>query len=432
MTGLLISLVLLLVLLGAGLWIAFSMGAAAGLALWLKVGDRLFYIVGLQAWQVSTKWVLIALPLFILMGEILSQSGVANKLYLGLSKFLKGVPGGLVQTNIAACAIFAAMSGTSIAGAATMGALAYEEMVKRFGYDKYFVLGSVAAGGTLGILIPPSIVFVIYGELAQQSIGALFLAGVFPGLMLSGLFMLYIGIVATLRPQLTGGKQVSQKISLRERLFGLLSVWPFALLILTVLGVIYLGIATPTEAAAVGVVGAIVLSICEKLFSWRVFKRACLSTVRTTSMCFLLITAAQILSLSIAYYGVPGMLQSWARGVESPAILLLAAVILYTVMGCFFDSLSMMLLTLPFVLPVMRAVGFDLIWFGIIVTILFEVGVITPPFGINLFILQGITGEPIMSLAKGCFPYVLIMMLGVAIVLAFPPIALWLPSTMVH
>ena len=427
--GIVIALILLILLLASGLWIAFAIGASGFVALWLVLGDRLFHLVGLQSWQLTSKWILIALPLFVLMGEILSQTGVARHLYNGVSKILTGLPGRLTQTNIGACTLFAAMSGTSIAGAATMGPLSYTEMVKRRGYNTGFVLGSVAAGGTLGILIPPSIPLIVYGELAGQSIGRLFMAGVIPGLLLAILFMVYIGIAAKLKPTLLGQKEL-EKVSFKERLYGLFSIWPFLLLISVVLGAMYFGITTPTEAAALGVVGTLVLTAAWKCLTLANFKSACMNTVRTTSMIFLLMVAALTLSVSTGYYGIPTKIEAWAIEIGSPMLLLSLVCILYLIMGCFFDSLSMMLLTLPFVLPLLEAGGFNLVWFGIVAVILFEAGVITPPFGVNLFVIQGSTGERIETIAKGAFPFLICMLVGLVIVIKFPAIALWLPSVM--
>ena len=429
--GILIALVLLISLLASGLWIAFSIGASGFVALWPTLGFKLFHLVGLQVWQLTSKWVMIALPLFGLMGELLARTGVANHLYNGVSKVLHGMPGGLTQTNIGACTLFAAMSGTSIAGAATMGPLSYREMVKRRGYDKGFVLGSVAAGGTLGILIPPSIPLIVYGELAGQSIGKLFIAGIVPGLMLASLFMIYIAVAGKRNPQLLGtGQEHDQRVAIGERLRGLFSIWPFLILIAIVLGAMYFGVTTPTEAAALGVVGTVVLTAGWRCLTWENFKGACMSTVRTTAMIFLLMAAAQTLSVSTGYYGVPTIIEAWALGIGSPMVLLVLVCLMYLVMGCFFDSMSMMLLTLPFVLPLLEAGGFDLVWFGIVAVITFEAGVITPPFGVNLFVLQGTTGERVEVIAKGAIPFLVCMLVALVVVINFPSIVLWLPDAM--
>ena len=430
--GIVVALVLLVFLMASGLWIAFAIGASGFVALLPPLGGKLFHLVGLQIWQLTSKWILIALPLFVLMGEILAQTGVADHLYKGVSRILHGLPGGLTQTNIGACTLFAAMSGTSIAGAATMGPLSYRELVKRRGYNKGIVLGSVAAGGTLGILIPPSIPLIVYGELAGQSVGMLFMAGVVPGILLAALFMVYIGVAAKVNPSLLGESEtMSSRVGLVERLRGLLSIWPFLVLILVVLGAMYFGITTPTEAAALGVVGTLVLTASWRSLTRDAFRNACMSTVRTTAMIFLLMGAAQVLSVSVGYYGLPTMIEAWAQGIGSPMLLLVLVCVLYLVMGCFFDSLSMMLLTLPFILPLLKAGGFDLVWFGIVAVITFEAGVITPPFGVNLFVLQATTGERIEVVARGSVPFLICMLIGLVVVILFPQIVLWLPSVMI-
>lgn len=426
MAGLLVSVGLMLVLLGAGVWIAFAIGLAAFVAFIPVIGGRVFDMVGSQAWGTSASFTMTAVPLFVFMAEIIASSGISDRAYVGVSKILHGVPGGLHQSNIAACAVFAAISGSSVATAATVSRVAYPEMLRR-GYDKVQSAGSLAAGGTLGILIPPSIPLIVYGELTEQSVGKLFLAGLVPGVILAGLFMSYIFLRSTLERR-SGSVADEGTVTFGDRLTGLAALWPLGLLIVAVLGSIYLGITTATEAAGLGAVMALALAAAFRRLNLRMLREAGMSAVRITAMIMLIVMAATLLSKALAYYQVPTVVRSIAEGIGSPLLLFIMVCALYVVMGCFFDGIAMILITLPFILPAMRAAGFDLIWFGIILVILIEMGLLTPPVGINLFVLQGSTNLSLMAVARGSLPFLFVMCFVIVLLVIFPNLALWLPS----
>jgi tripartite ATP-independent transporter DctM subunit len=429
MTWFVLSIFILILLLLCGEWIAFAIGIAGITSLYPKMGFRLFSLIGTISWETCGSFVLAAVPLFILMGELISGGGLTDRLYSGLSKSLRGVKGGLVQTNIAACTFFAAASGSSVASAATMGRVAYPDMISR-GYDKSLVLGSIAAGGTLGILIPPSVIFIIYGSMSEESVGKLFMAGFFPGLIMAGMFMIYIAVRAVFQPTLVPA-DTTEAVSLREKLLGFIGITPFLVLILVVLGSIYGGIATPTEAAAVGATGTLVLSAIYRRLTPNVVFNACLNTVRSTTMIFLILIAAKLMAMALAYYRIIPMIEHWGAAIGNPMIILLLIILLYLILGMFFDAISMMVLTLPFVLPLIKSAGFDPIWFGVILVILIEMGLLTPPVGINLFVLQGVTGAHLMMVVRGSYPFVILQGLVIILLTYYPQIALWLPATMI-
>lgn len=430
--ALLVALALMVVLLVAGVWIAFAVGLAGAVALYPLLGERVLTLFGLTSWDTTTSFVLVAIPLFVFMGEIISSGGIVARLYSGLSQALEGLPGGLVQTNLIACTIFAACSGSSLATAATMGRVAYPEQVGRRGYDPRLVLGSVAAGGTLGILIPPSIFFIVYGSIADQSVGKLFLAGFFPGLMMSALFMLYVGIRCVVQPGLVPQKRFARANPERGhwgwRLKGLGEVWPFLLLIVAVLGGIYAGVATPTEAAGVGAAVSILIALGYRALTWQGFRDACLGTVRTTSMIFLIVIAARVMTVALAYYGVPALMKDFARSFGSPILLLVIISAVYLILGMVFEDFSLMIILLPFVLPAIQAAGYDPIWYGVFMCMLLEAGLLSPPVGLNLFVIQGVTGASLGQVSWGSLPFLLLLLAGAAILVVYPPLALWLPK----
>jgi tripartite ATP-independent transporter DctM subunit len=341
-----------------------------------------------------------------------------------------GLPGGLVQTNLFACAIFAACSGSSLASAATMGRMAYGEQVGRRGYPAPLVLGSVAAGGTLGILIPPSIFFVVFAAIADESVGRLFLGGVVPGLLATGLFMAYVATRAIVQPGLIppDTRATATRGTARDRLAGALEIWPFLLLIVAVLGSLYGGLATPTEAAAVGATAALLIALGYRTLTWVGLRRATMATVRTSAMLFLIIISAKLMAIALAYYGVPVMMKNFALTLASPYLLLLIISAVYLLLGTVFEDFSLMIILLPFVLPMVRTAGFDTVWFGVFMTVLLQAGLVSPPVGLNLFVMQGVTGAPIGEVIRGSMPFlVLLLLLGLLLVL-FPALALWLPS----
>ena len=418
-----------------GMHVAAALGMLS-LTLMAFFSDRpMWDMLGLIAWNTNTSFVLVAIPMFVLMGEILLRSGISEQLYRSLSGWLSPLPGGLMHSNIAACATFAAVSGSSVATAATIGSVALPEFRAR-GYREELVLGSLAAGGTLGILIPPSINFIVYGVLMEESIGRLYIAGIVPGLMLAGLFMLTIFTASVIWPRLAPRER---GISWRARVLGLLGLLPTASLIFLVLGTIYLGVATPTEAAAFGVTGAFVLALLRRTLSWAMLKAACLSSARTTAMIMLILTAAFVLQSILALLGMPYAISravtSWGL---TPTTFLVVVILFYLVLGMFMDSFSIMVTTIPVILPILKSMQIDLVWFGVLAVILTEAGLITPPFGLNLFVIQGLrqrtagqVGEgTIRDVYTGVLPFFAMMLVLIVLLMLFPQIAVWLPTTM--
>lgn len=419
---------LMVVLLVAGVWIAFAVGLGGIAALYPILGPRTFTLFGLTSWDTTTSFVLVAIPLFVFMGELISSTGLVQRLYGGVGRAIQGLPGGLVQTNLIACTIFAACSGSSLASAATMGRVAYPEQVGKRGYDPSLVLGSVAAGGTLGILIPPSIFFIVYGSIADQSVGKLFLAGLLPGLMMSATFVLYVALRCLLQQGLVPAGAEGGRTGWAVRARGLVEVWPFVVLIVAVLGGLYGGVATPTEAAGVGASMALLIALGYRTLTWRGFWEACRGTVRTSSMIFLVLISAKVMAVALAYYGVPALMKEFARSFGSPVILLVIVSAVYLVLGTVFEDFSLMIILLPFVLPAVEAAGYDPVWFGVYMCMLLEAGLLSPPVGLNLFVIQGVTGAPLGQVVRGSLPFLVLLVAGAAALVAFPQIALWLPT----
>jgi tripartite ATP-independent transporter DctM subunit len=424
----LVAMTIMVTLLLGGLWIFFAVGIGGLLSLYPTIKEASFVIIGIVSWDTCTDFTLVALPLFIFMGEYIAGTGLVTKLYSGASKIISGLPGDLVQTNLFSCTIFAACSGSSLASAATMGRVAYPEQVLRRRYNANLVLGSIAGGGTLGILIPPSIFFIIYGSMADQSIGKLYIAGIFPGLMLYLFFMLYVGIRCVLNPSLVAKRTEAEKVTWKTRCSGFVEIWPVFLLIGFVLGSIYGGVATPTEAAGIGAFMAILIAIYWKVFTRKALFDACKSTLRTNCMIFMILIFAKVLAVAVGYYGIPSLMRDIAQGVESPVIVLLIISITYLLLGTIFDDFSLMLLMLPFVVPIVRGIGYDLIWFGVFMCILLQAGLLSPPIGMNLFVIQGMTEAPFMQVVWGSTPFFFILLLGAVVITIFPSIALWLPG----
>ena len=420
----------------------FGMHVAAALGmlsftLMLLFSDRpMWDILGLITWNTNTSFVLVAIPMFVLMGEILLRSGLSEQLYRSLSHWLSPLPGGLMHSNIAACAVFAAVSGSSVATAATIGSVALPEFRAR-GYQEQLVLGSLAAGGTLGILIPPSINFIVYGVLMEESIGRLYIAGVVPGALLALLFMAIIFVPSLFWPTLAPRERAP---AWRVRLVGLLGLVPTSALIFLVLGTIYLGVATPTEAAAFGVTGSFALAALNRSLSWAMLRVACLATARTTAMIMLILTAAFILQSVLALLGMPYAISraviSWGL---TPMGFIVVVIVFYLILGMFMDAFSVMVTTIPVILPILKSMHIDLVWFGVLAVILTEAGLITPPFGLNLFVIQGLrqrvagqvrgTGT-IRDIYVGVMPFFAMMLVLIVLLMVLPGIALWLPTTM--
>lgn len=400
------------------------MGVIGGV---LAFGWPLVDSTGPVMWSVMNDNLLTAIPLFILLGELMLRSGMADKMYGATALWLNRLPGGLLHTNIGCCAMFAATSGSSVATAATIGTVATPSLNER-GYPKAQSLGSIAAGGTLGILIPPSVNLLIYGSLAETSIGQLFVAGIIPGLLLVALFMLWI-LISNWGDTSTRVAEVPFSEKLRAT--GAL-VPPF-IIFLVVMGSIYLGIATPTKSAALGVVTALIIVGLGGHFSVGFFSRCFVQTARTTGMVLLIVLAAFVLNVTLSLTGVAQTTTTWVTSLGLSATqLLLVLIVFYILLGMFMDVLSMMVLTVPIAVPVVVAMGIDPVWFGIFIIIMCELGMITPPVGMNLYVVHGVRQDdgPFSDLIRGAFPYVIMMVLFVLLLIWFPGIVTWLPQTM--
>ncbi|MGI9419501.1 MAG: TRAP transporter large permease [Geminicoccaceae bacterium] len=412
--------------------IALSLPIAAALGVLGVILDRtygflpLYQAVGEVAWTSSSGFLLMAIPLFVLLGELMLRSGVADAMYDALAKWLGWLPGGVMHANIGACALFAATSGSSVATAATIGTVALPQ-IERHGYEPRLFLGTLAAGGTLGILIPPSVNMIIYGILTNSSVPKLYLAGILPGLLLAMLFMAAIITISLIRPGI-GGRRISY--SWGERFRGTVGVVPPILIFVVVIGSIYGGWATPTEAAALGVVGALAIAASRGRLSARMLTEAAEATVVTTSMIMLIIIAAYFLNMILAGIGLTTKLNSFVAGLGlTPTEMLIAVVIFYIILGCFMETLSMMITTIPIIAPLMFSLGFDPIWYGVMMMILIETALITPPIGLNLYVVQGVRGKgPMKDVMIGALPFVAAMALMVMLLAAFPGLATWLPA----
>ncbi len=419
-------LVLLLVLLG----LSIPVGAALGML--GLILDPMFSMlplsraIGEVAWSSSTNFLLVAIPLFILLGEILLRSGLADRMYSAMSLWLSWLPGGLMHANIGASAVFAATSGSSVATAATVGTVALPQIEKKH-YNEPLFLGSLAAGGTLGILIPPSINLIIYGVLTNTSVPKLYLAGIIPGIILAGLFMLAIGIACTVRPA-WGGEKIRATWS--QRLTSLVHLVPPLGIFLLVVGSIYAGVATPTEAAALGVVGALLLALFSGRLRISMLREALEGTMKASAMIMLIVIGAAFLNFVLSGAGITNAITSTVTGLDiSQMEMLLILVIFYLILGCFMETLSMMITTIPIVAPIMFTLGFDEVWLGLIIIILVETALITPPVGLNLFVVQSLRkGGSMNDVMIGSLPFVIMLIVMVGILTVFPGLALWLPT----
>ena len=478
-----------------GLYVAGALGVLSLVLLWVFRDPFSWYptlwnIMGNKAWETNINFILVAVPLFLLMGELMLRSGMGERMYASLSRWLVFLPGGLIHTNIASCAIFAACSGSSVATSATISRVSLPSFRQR-GYSERLVIGSLAAGGTLGILIPPSIGLIVYGVLVEESIGRLYLAGFFPGFMLAAMMMLMIMAAALIFPRIAPKEQLG---SWRDRMVGLMAMIPIAAIIFVVLGTIYMGIATPTEAAAFGVSGALFLALINNsgpsLFAWvlsklnrngsgssespgqrsllaelgeryplvpgqfrqsmnlnwDMVKDATLAATRTSAMIFLIVIAAFTLSFAFARLGISHDISQWITGLNlSPTQLVIVLVIFYLLLGTFMESFAMLVTTVPILAPALIASGVDLVWFGIIMVILVEAALISPPEGINLYVLHGVRRDvqaemdeasgaqervgTITDVYIGVLPFMAVMAAVIVLLIAFPDIALWLPNT---
>jgi tripartite ATP-independent transporter DctM subunit len=379
-------------------------------------------------WTASSSWALTALPLFIWMGEILFRTRLSEDMFKGLAPWLAPLPGRLLHTNIVGCTVFAAVSGSSAATVTTVGKMSIPELRRR-GYPEPLIVGTLAGAGTLGLMIPPSLTLIVYGVTINESIAKLFIAGIVPGLVLAALFMGYIIIWSILRKERIPRPDTSA--SLRQKLSQSRFLIPVVCLILTVLGSIYLGFATATEAASFGVLGALALAAAQGSLTWQSFVASLMGAVRTSCMIALILAGAAFLALSMGFTGLPRALATWIASLElSPIALIAALTLFYIVLGCFLDGISSVVLTMAVVEPMIRAAGIDLIWFGIFIVVVVEMAQITPPIGFNLFVLQGMTGHEINYIARTAVPFFLLMCVMVVLLVAFPDLATWLPETM--
>ncbi len=404
------------------------LGVIGGVMLY---GWPLLNSMGPVIWGVQNENILTAIPLFVLLGELLLRSGIADRMYGAMALWLGRLPGGLLHTNIGCCSLFAATSGSSVATAATVGTVALPALRAR-GYGARQSLGSLAAGGTLGILIPPSVNLLIYGSLANESIGRLFIAGIIPGLALTLAFMLYIAAESFVVRD-GAGRLEDERVALSVRIAALRHLVPPTIIFAVVMGSIYLGIATPTESAALGVVVALAFAMREGKLSVEFFSNCFRQTAKTTGMILLIITAAFMLNVTLALGGIAQTMTTWVSSFGfSAAGLLMALIVFYLFLGMFMDVLSMQVLTIPVALPIVTAVGVDPIWFGIFIVLMCELGMITPPVGMNLYVVQGVRkdGGPFRDVVMGAIPYALIMVVFTIALIAFPEVVLWLPNTM--
>ncbi len=419
---------LLFILLGAGMWIAFALIIVGAVAM-IGTGAPVGQVMATTIWGSAASWTLTALPLFIWMGEILFRSRLAEYLFKGLAPWMGRLPGQLLHVNVIGSGIFAAFSGSSAATCATIGKMTIPELTRR-GYPDGIVIGSIAGAGTLGLLIPPSISMIVYGVAAEVSIAKLFIAGLLPGLLLMTLFSLYVAGWALVTGHLPKEQTTSPLI---ERLKSSRHMAPVLLLILIVIGSMYGGFATATEAAAVGVAGALILSFLSGTLTWRSFSDALVAAMLTSTMIAFILAGAAFLTAAMAFTGLPRLLVAWIGTLGlSPYALLAALTVLFIVLGCFIDGVSMIVLTTAVLLPVVQAAGIDLLWFGIYMVIVVEVSMITPPVGFNLFVLQGMTGRDIGYVARVTLPFFFIIVATIAILAAFPQIVHFLPSQMAN
>jgi len=422
--------VILLAFLAGGVWIGLAL-AAVGYAGMLAFtprspGDAMAVTI----WGAGSGWTLTALPLFLWMGEILFRTRLSEDMFKGLSPWLEALPGRLLHTNIIGCTIFAAVSGSSAATCATIGKITLPELKKR-GYPDHMALGTIAGAGTLGLLIPPSIIMIVYGVTAEVSIAKLFIGGVLPGLLLAGLFMGWVMLWALRHPEQV--PPISERTTLAQKIAASKNLIPIVLLIAAVLGSIYAGIATATEAAGLGVVGSLIIAVAQRSLNWNTFRDSLMGATRLYCMIALILAGSAFLTLAMGYIGLPRQLAEFVSGLGlSPGMLLIVLTFFFILLGCFLDGISMVVLTMAVLLPTVQAAGIDLIWFGIFVVLVVEMAQITPPVGFNLFVLQGMTGRQITEIARYATPYFGLMSLAVAITYWFPGIITWLPSQMVR
>ncbi len=412
--------VLLLGLLASGLWVAPTLLAVGFIALEFFSPAPAGSLLASTVWDASWNWALTALPLFVWMGEILFRTRLSSDMFNGLAPWVARLPGGLLHVNIMGCGVMAAVAGSSAVTCATVGRMSMPELRKR-GYDETLAIGTLAGSGTLGLLIPPSIMLIVYGVIAQQSISRLFIAGVVPGIMIIAIFMGYVMLRAKLNPALA--PDPGERIGFWEKVKASRLLIPVLSLIFAVLGSIYGGYATPTEAATVGVLGALLLAFVTGSLTWESFGESIMGAVRTSCMIAFILAGAAFMSVAMGFTGVPRVLAGYVEAWQlSPLMLLALLTLLYIFLGCFLDGVSMMVLTASVVLPMVDHAGIDLLWFGIFTVIVVEMAQITPPVGFNLFVLQSMTGRDILQVTRAAMPFFFLMLLSIVIITLVPEI----------
>ncbi|SFO40453.1 TRAP transporter, DctM subunit [Roseovarius lutimaris] len=418
----------LFTLLGTGVWVGLALMGVAWVGMELfttrPVGDVMLTTI----WSASSSWTLTALPMFIWMGEILYRTRLSEDMFKGLSPWMAGLPGGLVHTNIVGCTVFGAVSGSSAATLTTVGKMSIPELRKR-NYPEHLVIGTLAGAATLGLMIPPSLTLIVYGVTVNESITKLFFAGVVPGIILAAMFMGYVAIYSVTSKD--WNPDVEEKISFGQKIKNSRFLIPILLLIVVVIGSLYLGYATATEAAAIGVVGALVLAAVQGSLDWKSFVQSLMGATRTSAMIALILAGAAFLSLAMGFTGLPrGLADLISHWDLSRFQLLIVLLVFYIILGCFLDGISSVVLTMAVVEPMVRDAGINLIWFGIFVVVVIEMAQVTPPIGFNLFVLQGMTEHEMGYIAKCAFPMFLLMIIMVFLLIAFPEMAMWLPDNM--
>ena len=421
---------ILLLFLGSGVWVAISMIGVSSIGMFIFTSRPVGDAMATTIWGTSSSWTLTALPLFVWMGEILFRTKLSENLFTGLAPWLSRLPGGLIHVNVVGCALFAAISGSSAATVATVGKMSIPELRKR-NYPEKLLLGSLAGSGTLGLLIPPSIILIIYGVTVQESIAKLFIAGIIPGIMIAAIFMIYV-----ITWSIINKKEMptsNESFSFSEKIKGSSQLLPVIMLIIAVIGSIYTGVATATEAASLGVVGALILSFFQKTLTKETFKTSLLGATKTSCMIAFILAGSSFLSLAMGFTGLPRNLAIWIQEMNlSPYVLIFVLTIFYIILGMFLDGISAVVLTMAIIEPMIRQAGFDMIWFGIFLVVVVEMAQITPPVGFNLFVLQGMAGKDMSFIAKSAFPLFLLLILAVIFIIIFPEIALWLPQQMIQ
>lgn len=424
-----VPLLLLLVLLGSSVWVALALMGVGIVSLELFRSMPVDKLLAQAVWNGLSSPELLALPLFILMAELMMRSRFVDGVFGALEPWLRNTPGGLLHTNIVGCALFALVSGSSAATTSAIGRITIDELRNR-GYDERLTIGTLAGAGTLGFLIPPSIVMIIYGVLSQTSVLKLFAAGLLPGLLLTICFMGYVAMLSVIRPEIVGRKDSIDREALwKARRAHLPQLLPFLLLIFAILGSIYGGLASPTEAAAFAVVMTIAIMAIEKTLSFRALWDAALGTSRIVSMLGLIIAAASFLSVSMGFLGMPKAISAFVSSLDlAPLTLIALLIVIYVVLGSFLEGMSIVVMTIPIVLPLVEAAGYDSLWFGVFLILMVELAQISPPVGMNLFVLQGLTKKPLTEVTRAALPFFLIMMAYVVLLAIFPEIVTFIPN----